>query len=467
MTREKAEKILKLPKEEAIARILELGEKAEKYDELAKKGTAGKSSDNDDDPSTPSGMKPAYSKPPGKKRKKKPGRKKGHPGASRPKPDKIDHYKEHTLSCCPDCNSELGDPVKSHKRYTEDIPPVETEVTEHTVNGYWCPRCKKFVHAKVSDALPNATIGIRVLVFSAWLHYLVGVSVNNIVRILDFTAKFKVTAGGLTQAWKRLADHLEASYEDIRKSLSEAAVLHADETGWRVNGITHWLWCFATKTLCFYIVDKSRGSPVVVEVIGALFKGILITDFWGAYNVVGALAKQKCFYHFFTALVQTDKANKSKEWKAFRKKLGRLLRDAIRLHKRRGKLEEHVYQRRFTRLRKRLAQLAEKNPDDDKDVNRIKKRLRRHEEELFTFLEYEGVSPYNNHAEQQMRTPAINRKISHQNRSQEGARTQAILMTLFKSAILQKLNPVEAVLALVKKCIDIDAPVQVDLKTED
>ena len=40
-------------------------------------------------------------------------------------------------------------------------------------------------------------------------------------------------------------------------------------------------------------------------------------------------------------------------------------------------------------------------------------------------------------------------------------------MTLFKSAILQKLNPVEAVLALVKKCIDINAPVQVDLKTED
>ena len=439
MTRDNAEKILKLPKEEAIAKILELGDKAEKYDELSGKGKSCNS--DDDDPATPSGMQPTCKKPPGKKRKKKPGRKKGHPGAARPKPDKIDHFKEHTLDRCPDCQSEPGKPDKIRKRYTEDIPPVETEVTEHTIHGYWCPCCKKTVYAKVSDALPNAMIGIRVVVFTAWLHYLVGVGVNNIVRILNFTANFKITAGGLTQAWKRLADHLEPSYEKIRKSLSEGAVLHADETGWRINGITHWPWCFATKTLCFYIVDKSRGSPVVIEVVGALFKGILITDFWGAYNVVGALAKQKCFFHFFTALVKTDKTNKSREWKAFRKKLGRLSRDAIRPRERRDKLDEHVFQRRLARLRSRLAQLAQKNPADDKDVNRIKKRLRRHKDELFTFLEHEGVSPYNNHAEQQMRTPAINRKISHQNRSREGAGTQAILMTLFKSAYCKSSTP--------------------------
>jgi len=461
MNREKAEKILNLPKEEAIAKIIELGDKAEKYDELVKKGNSSKNSD--DDPATPSGMKPPYSKPPCKKRGKKPGRKKGHPGASRPKPDKIDHYKEHTLDCCPDCNNKLGEPIKSHKRYTEDIPPVEVEVTEHTIQGYWCPCCKKIVYAKVADALPNAMIGLRVVVFTAWLHYLVGVSVNNIVRILNFTAKFKITAGGLTQAWKRLADYLETSYNDIQKSISEAAVLHADETGWRINGITHWLWCFATKTLCYYIIDKSRGSPVVTEVIGTLFKGILITDFWGAYNMIEALAKQKCFYHLFTALVKTDKSNKSKQWKAFRKKLGRLLKDAIRLSQRRDQLEAGVFQRRLAKLRLRLEQLIDKDCED-KDVKRIQKRLRRHKNELFTFLEHEGVSPYNNHAEQQMRTPAITRKISHQNRSQEGARTQAILMSLFKSALLQKLNPVEAVLALIKKCIDPNAQVKVELQ---
>ena len=79
MSREEAEKILKLPKEEAIKKILEIGNKAEKYDQLQA----------DDSPTTPSGMKPVYTKAPGKKRKRKSGRKKGHKGAFRPKPERI------------------------------------------------------------------------------------------------------------------------------------------------------------------------------------------------------------------------------------------------------------------------------------------------------------------------------------------------------------------------------------------
>jgi len=53
------------------------------------------------------------------------------------------------------------------------------------------------------------------------------------------------------QAWHRLAEVLKAWYEDIAKEARKSAVLHADETEWRVNGITRWLWCFANDR-CFY-----------------------------------------------------------------------------------------------------------------------------------------------------------------------------------------------------------------------
>jgi hypothetical protein len=52
--------------------------------------------------------------------------------------------------------------------------------------------------------------------------------------------------------------------------------------------------------------------------------------------------------------------------------------------------------------------------------------LKRHKDELFTFLDYENVSPYNNHAEQQMRKPVLTRKVSQQNRSEQGAKTHAV-----------------------------------------
>jgi len=84
---------------------------------------------------------------------------------------------------------------------------------------------------------------------------------------------------------------------------------------------------------------------------------------------------------------------------------------------------------------------------------RLIKRLKRHRNELFIFLHYKGVSPYNNHAEQQMRKPVLTIKVSQQNRSQHGAKTQAVLMTLFRSAELQGDNPVETVLSLAKNAI--------------
>ena len=99
-----------------------------------------------------------------------------------------------------------------------------------------------------------------------------------------------------------------------------------------------------------------------------------------------------------------------------------------------------------------------------KDGKRLIKRLKRHKNELFTFLEYEGVSPYNNHAEQQMRKPVLTRKISQQNRSEQGAKTQAVLMTLLRSAELQEKNPVETVLSLAKTAIAKEIVSEQELK---
>jgi transposase len=454
MSRDEAIALLNLPTDQAVDSILALAEKAEKYDQLYGQVT----------PTTPSGMTPTYLKPNPGRRPRRPGRKKGHDGVSRPQPQEVDHFKEHTLEHCPDCQTPLKEPIKEYKRYTEDIPPIEKpEVTEHTVHGYWCPQCKKIVFSPVTDALPNAMIGLRLVVFTAWLHYLVGVSVNNVVRILSVVCTFKISAGGLTQAWKNLSLLLEPIYHDIGQRISQSAVLSADETGWRLNGITHWLWCFTTKALCYYLITKSRGSPVLKELLGTVFRGILICDFWGAYNKISALAKQRCFYHLFTELAKVDKTTTSPEWKAFRKKLLRLLKDAIRLHERKDRLQKDDYNRLKMKLYDRLEQFLIAD-HKSKDGKRLIKRLKRHKNELFTFLEYENVSPYNNHAEQQMRKPVLTRKVSQQNRSEQGAKTQAILMTLFRSAELQGKNPVETALSLAKASIGKQMAPEQELK---
>jgi hypothetical protein len=442
MTRDEAAGILDLPREQAIDAILILAEKAGKFDQLH----------GEVSPTCPSGMIPPYLKEPGKRRHKKPGQKKGHPGVSRSKPEKIDYYENLTLDNCPLCNGPLGNPAKHHKRYVVDIPEAEPKVTEETMNGYWCSNCKKIVYPKSQNAMPNSTLGLHMLILTAWLHYWVGMSVRNVVRLLSAFWGFNVSPGGLTQAWNNLAAALKPVYDDIGERVKNAAVLHADETGWRISGITHWLWGFVTDKWCYFMIDKSRGSPVVKRAIGNFFQGVLICDFWGAYNKICALAKQRCFYHLLTELEKVDKSNKSSGWKTFRKKLVRLVMDAIRLDERKKTFSADLFARRKAKLYSRLDLLNE-FPREDKDVNRLVKRLIRHRNELFTFLEYEGVSPYNNHAERQMRTPVKTRKISQQNRSDRGAEAHAILMSLFSSAELQGLNPIEKVSADIKNML--------------
>lgn len=453
MNRAQALAILELPREQAVKLIIAIGEKAECWDVLQAQGAAN----TPISPTTPSGMTPVYLKPSPSRRRKKPGRKPGHPGACRPVPQRIDSTCEHRLKTCPHCGTAVDQPIREHTRLIEDIPKVVPLVTAHTIHGYWCGHCKTIVVPKVSAALPRSSLGLRFVVYTAWLHYLVGVSVGNCVKTAAVSLGFPVSPGGLTLAWKNLASLLEGHYDAIGRTIRHSAVLHADETGWRINGVTCWLWAFATREYCYYLIDRRRGAAVVKQVLGTLFPGILITDFWGAYNAVETLAKQRCYFHLFTELIKVDKLNASATWKRFRKKLSRLLKDAVRLGDQRQIRSPPIYARRRAKLHTRLDELIAAT-FDDADAKRLIKRLRRHRNEMLTFLDHDAVSPYNNHAEQQMRTAVHTRKVCQQNRSLQGAKTHAIMLSLFRSAQLQGLHPVEYVMQLSRAALAGQSP---------
>ncbi len=63
---------------------------------------------------------------------------------------------------------------------------------------------------------------------------------------------------------------------------------------------------------------------------------MLVTDFWAAYNAVVCAQKQKCLPHLLRDLKRTQHYHKpGGDWPAFSKQLKRLIRDSIRLSKRR------------------------------------------------------------------------------------------------------------------------------------
>ena len=398
-------------------------------------------------PSTPSGMKPPCQKPAASTRgKKKPGRKRGHPGSRRETPARIDLRKEHRAEVCPECGGPLSRCRETRTRYTEDIPEaIQPVVTEHTIHRDWCARCKKKVEPVVDEALPGAALGNRVLVLSAWLHYALGNTLSQIAEVFDFHLSLKVTPGGLSQMWRRLARILNAWYETIQQEALDSAVLNADETGWRVNGKTHWLWCFATGELSFFLIDRSRGSPALLRFFTQEFAGTLVSDFWGAYNAVACALRQKCLVHLLRDLEHVERyKSPGPHWPPFAKKLRRAIADAIRLWRRREELAPEIYASRRACLARRLAELIA-TAWEDPQARRLIKRLRRHRDEVFTFLDQPGVPFDNNLAERAIRPAVILRKNSYGNRSKQGADCQAVLMSVFFTLKKRGLNPVKTV----------------------
>jgi transposase len=400
--------------------------------------------------SRPSGMIPPYEKPSHVSSRHRLGRAPGHRGCHRRLPARIDQRSDHRLAQCPHCAGPLTRCAETRRRYIEDIPTgIQPVVTEHTLHRDWCPRCKKRVEPPVPEALPGATLGNRTLVLSAWLHYGLGNTLSQIIAVFSAHLQLPLTPGGLVQMWYRLAAVLAPWYDQLQAEALQSAVLHGDETGWRVNGTTHWLWCFGHPTLTYYQIDRSRGAPALAKFFREEFHGTLVSDFWGAYNAVACADRQVCLVHLLRELERVETYGRpSPSWPAFAKKLRRLLGDAIRLWKREA-VPGAEYASRRARLTTRLGELLEA-AWEDAHAHRLIKRLRRHQAELFTFLDQPGVPFDNNHAERAIRPAVIMRKNSYANRSHRGAETQAVLMSIYRTLKQRGHDPLATVTAALR-----------------
>ena len=126
--------------------------------------------------------------------------------------------------------------------------------------------------------------------------------------------------------------------------------------------------------------------------------------------------------------------------------------DAIRLWRRQDELTAEQYKSRRDRLHRRLAELID-TPWEDKEAKRLIKRLRRHQGDLFTFLDQPGVPFDNNHAERTIRPAVVIRKNSYGNRSQRGADCQAVLMSVFHTLKQRGHDPIRTVIEAVNEYI--------------
>jgi transposase len=376
------------------------------------------------------------------KRRRKPGRKEGHPAALRPMPDHIDAHQTVPLpkdqegrESCPWCKSCLTD-VEDRERIVEDIVPARVIVTcYHTRSGF-CPSCRKQVESRAYQQppaanLPHGQIGINALSTAMVLRIAHRLPFRQVQQIFLDLPNFSISPGTVADQVQRVAKWLEGDYEQMILRLRCAKVVHADETSWRTNGKNGWLWTVASSTDTLYHVDKSRGGDVIVDLLGRAFGGTLVSDFYSAYSKIDC-KKQKCLCHLLRELVESAEQSEAFKTGPFFHQAKPLVKRMLQLKSKWGQLGDEAYTAKACALEDKLDQLL-KASQDEPNARRIAKRMTKHRKELTAFLWDKDIDGTNNAAERALRPAVIARKISGGSRSDNGAEAWAMLASLLRS----------------------------------
>ncbi len=378
---------------------------------------------------------------PEKKRKqerKKPGRKKGHPGAHRPKPDHVDEEIDEPLKRCDHCDCQTFIEVKEVEQFIEDIPPVRPHVTRLTTYRGRCADCGANVSSthplQVSTATAAAGVhlGPRALAVATQLNKAHGLTMRKTCAVLENMFGLSLTAGGLSQALDRVAKRVETAHDQLRKEIRRASFVHADETSWWVGGPKWWLWVFTNPWATLYRVAKSRGRQVIHDTLGVDFGGVLVSDCLNIYDDA-TLIQHKCYAHHLIAISEAIE-RRGGEAGDFLGPLSSLLRTAIPAKAILAELDEasrHYWRAQMEARADQLLGCLRGDPHEE----RIRQRLLKQRDHLFTFLDYDGVDATNNLAERQLRPAVIARKVSCGNRTENGARTWEILASLSATCV--------------------------------
>jgi len=364
-----------------------------------------------------------------------PGRKPGHDPAWRPAPDP-DEEIEVTCDCCPDCGERFDESAGVSPRLVEELPdPQPPEVTQYNRHHYQCHSCGTETVASHPDCPDEGQFGVNVIAQSALSRYDHRLPYRKIGDRFEQLHGLELSGASAWHATERAARAGRCEYEQIRRRIQQADVVHIDETGIKRDGEQAWIWTFTTEKHTLYAVRESRGSDVPAEVLGEDFAGTIICDGWTAYPAFSE-ELQRCWAHILREAEEA--AEKQDEGEPIYRSLKQLY---VALQ---TQLESDLTVRERAELqrvaRRELESLIERSVPDG-PVATLLGKIEGGLDHWLTFVGEPAVSPTNNAAENALREPVVLRKLIGTLRNDRGMFVHETLLSLLATWRQQGRNP--------------------------
>jgi transposase len=197
-----------------------------------------------------------------KKGERPPGGQKGHKGQTLEMVENPDKIELHPVQICQGCGASLEDekPVKVEQRQVHDAE-FKILVTEHRAEHKMCPYCGRLNRAEFpSDVSFPVQYGNNLKALMVYLCIYQLVPYDRIRETFSDIFGRSLSTGTLVNAVQDCHQNLSGAEEQIRELLTDADVIHVDETGMRVTGMRQWLHVASTEYLTWYGHHRKRGK---------------------------------------------------------------------------------------------------------------------------------------------------------------------------------------------------------------
>ena len=386
--------------------------------------------------------------------RRKPGGQPGHPGQHRSlvPPERVNEVRTVLPERCGHCGHGLGQRLEEvqtsegvHRHQVMEVPAMAAHIIEYQCHRVVCPQCHQSTRAAIPEPAKRQT-GPRLTALVAYLTVTCRMPRRVLETVLEQVLGTAVSLGNIQTCWEEASEAVAAPYQELAQQLQQEAVLNVDETGWRTSGEKRFLWAFVAASFVVFTIAKTRGSELLIQLLGAVFEGILCSDRFSGYLKYHQGKAQFCWAHLKRNILGVLDFTKQTATERF-------CRDALAVHAslfrlwhkfRSGLIGRPQLLNRSIRLQRRLFVLAETHLDSpDRQVQNLARALFEHAERLFTFLEHAGVEPTNNSAERALRTGVQWRKICFGNRSAAGERATARLLTVTQTCCMHRRSPLQ------------------------
>lgn len=410
--------------ERVVDLLLDLMERVEKLEDIIKKNSGNSSKPPSSDPS--SATRPKQRSLRGTSGKKSGGQK-GHRGATLKRVDDPDETVTHRLKVCPVTGRKLtdADVVGTIRCQVFDLPEPKFEVTEHVYYVYRVPGLSQTVHAPF---LPGASAPVQYgSRFGSFLIYLRDYQFIPMSRISQLTLDLygqRISEDTINRFRKPCFEHLSRFEEQLKKRLLNSPVLHADETGIRIEKKTEWLHVLSDELFTYLWASDHRGSGAIDE-MGILrdYRGTLMHDCFKSYFTLDC-EHALCNAHLLREL------NFFIEVKghAWARQMKALLCEALKNPER---TTSQGWKQRYTRILTAAKQEHPHTPPNRPKgqrgrmakpaVNNLIERFENHQREVLRFIVDKALPFTNNQGERDLRMAKVQQKISGTFRTWAGA----------------------------------------------